>query len=156
VVVADPDAGPTDPADVATIAARFLDAGADEISLGDTTGTGTAKHVRALLAAQRRANVPIDRLAVHFHDTYGQGLANALVAIELGVAIVDASIGGIGGSPFAKGAAGNLATEDLVWMLDGMGVATGVNLRTLAEVTRWLAAQLGRELPGRAARALAG
>ena len=156
MVVADPDDGPTDPVDVATIAARFLDAGADEISLGDTTGTGTAKHVRALLAAQRRANVPIGRLAVHFHDTYGQGLANALVAIELGVAIVDASIGGIGGSPFAKGAGGNLATEDLVWMLDGMGIATGVDLRKLAEVTRWLAAQLGRELPGRAARALAG
>ena len=156
MVVADPDDGPTDPVDVATIAARFLDAGADEISLGDTTGTGTAKHVRALLAAQHRANVPIDRLAVHFHDTYGQGLANALVAIELGIAIVDSSVGGIGGSPFAKGSGGNLATEDLVWMLDGMGIATGVDPRKLADVTRWLAAQLGRELPGRAARALAG
>ena len=156
MVVADPHDGPTDPTAVATIAGRFLDAGADEISLGDTMGAGTAKHVRALLAAQRRANVPIDRLAVHFHDTYGQGLANALVAIELGITIVDSSIGGIGGSPFAKGSGGNLATEDLVWMLDGMGIATGVDLRKLAEATRWLAAQLGRELPGRAARALAG
>ena len=156
MVVADPDDGPTDPADVATIAARFLAAGAEEVSLGDTMGVGTAKHVHALLAAQRAAGVPIDRIAVHFHDTYGQGLANALVAIELGVAMVDASIGGIGGSPFAKGAGGNLATEDLVWMLDGMGVATGVDLRKLAEATRWLATQLGRELPGRAARALAG
>ena len=155
MVVADPDDGATDPADVATIAARFLAAGAEEVSLGDTMGAGTAKHVRALLAAQRGASVPIDRLAVHFHDTYGQGLANVLVAIELGVVVVDASIGGIGGSPFAKGAGGNLATEDLVWMLDGMGVETGVDVRALAGATGWLAAQLGRELPGRAARALA-
>ena len=155
MVVADPDDGATDPADVATIAARFLAAGAEEVSLGDTMGAGTARHVRALLAAQRGASVPIDRLAVHFHDTYGQGLANVLVAIELGVVVVDASIGGIGGSPFAKGAGGNLATEDLVWMLDGMGVETGVDVRALTAATRWLAAQLGRELPGRAARALA-
>ena len=155
MVVADPDDGATDPADVATIAARFLAAGAEEISLGDTMGAGTAKHVRALLAAQRGASVPIDRLAVHFHDTYGQGLANVLVAIELGVVVVDASIGGIGGSPFAKGAGGNLATEDLVWMLDGMGVETGVDVRALTAATGWLAAQLGRDLPGRAARALA-
>ena len=155
MVVADPDDGATDPADVATIAARFFAAGAEEVSLGDTMGAGTAKHVRALLAAQRGASVPIDRLAVHFHDTYGQGLANVLVAIELGVVVVDASIGGIGGSPFAKGAGGNLATEDLVWMLDGMGVETGVDVRALTAATGWLAAQLGRELPGRAARALA-
>ena len=154
MVIADPDDGPTDPAAVAAIGARFLAAGADELSLGDTIGAGTATHVRALLAAHRDARVPIDRLAVHFHDTYGQGLANVLTAIELGVSVVDASIGGIGGSPFAKRASGNLATEDVVWMLDGMGITTGVDVRKLAETTTWMAQQLGRELPGRAARAL--
>jgi hydroxymethylglutaryl-CoA lyase len=154
MVIADPDDGPTDPAAVAAIGARFLAAGADELSLGDTIGAGTATHVRALLAAHRDARVPIDRLAVHFHDTYGQGLANVLTAIELGVSVVDASIGGVGGSPFAKRASGNLATEDVVWMLDGMGITTGVDVRKLAETTTWMAQQLGRELPGRAARAL--
>jgi hydroxymethylglutaryl-CoA lyase len=154
MVIADPDDGPTDPAEVARIGSRFLAAGADEVSLGDTIGAGTVSDVRTLLAAHRDANVPIDRLAVHFHDTYGQGLANVLAAIELGVTVVDASIGGIGGSPFAKQANGNLATEDVVWMLDGMGIATGVDVRKLAEATRWMALQLGRELPGRAARAL--
>ena len=154
MVIADPDDGPTDPVAVAGIGARFLEAGADELSLGDTIGTGTATQVRALLAAQREAKVPVERIAVHFHDTYGQGLANVLTAIELGVSVVDASIGGIGGSPFAKRATGNLATEDVVWMLDGMGISTGVDVRKLAETTKWMAQQLGRELPGRTARAL--
>lgn len=154
MVIADPDDGPTDPADVAQIGARFLGAGADEVSLGDTIGAGTARHVRALLAAYRDAKIPVERLAVHFHDTYGQGLANVLAAIDLGVRVVDASIGGIGGSPFATRASGNLATEDVVWMLDGMGLSTGVDVRRLAATTTWMAEQLGRELPGRAARAL--
>jgi len=154
MVFADPDDGPTDPKAVAAIAARFLAAGADDISLGDTIGAGTAAHVRALLDAHRDAKVPVGRIAVHFHDTYGQGLANVLTALELGVTTVDASIGGIGGSPFAKQATGNLATEDVVWMLDGMGIATGLDNAKLAETTRWMAGQLGRELPGRAARAL--
>jgi hydroxymethylglutaryl-CoA lyase len=154
MVIADPDDGPTDPAEVAKIGARFLAAGATELSLGDTIGAGTARHVRALLAAHRDAKIPVERLAVHFHDTYGQGLANVLTAIDLGVRVVDASIGGIGGSPFAKRAGGNLATEDVVWMLDGMGLATGLDVRRLAATTTWMAEQLGRELPGRAARAL--
>jgi hydroxymethylglutaryl-CoA lyase len=154
MVIADPDDGPTDPAAVARIGARFLAAGADEVSLGDTIGAGTAAHVRVLLAAQQDAGIPLERVAVHFHDTYGQGLANVLTAIELGVSVVDSSIGGIGGSPFAKRASGNLATEDVVWMLDGMGIATGVDVRKLADTTKWMAEQLGRDLPGRAARAL--
>ncbi|HAF09899.1 MAG TPA: hydroxymethylglutaryl-CoA lyase [Chloroflexi bacterium] len=154
MVIADPDDGPTDPAEVANIGARFLAGGADEVSLGDTIGAGTARHVRALLAAHRDAKIPVERLAVHFHDTYGQGLANVLTAIDLGVRVVDTSIGGIGGSPFAKRAGGNLATEDVVWMLDGMGLATGLDVRKLAATTTWMAEQLGRELPGRAARAL--
>jgi len=156
MVIADPDDGPTDPATVAEIGARFVAAGTDELSLGDTVGAGTPTHVRALLAAQRAAKIPVERIAVHFHDTYGQGLANVLTAIELGVTVVDASIGGIGGSPFARHASGNLATEDVVWMLDGMGIATGVDVAQLAGTTRWMAQQLGRELPGRAARALVG
>ena len=154
MVIADPDDGPTEPDAVAAIGARLMTAGADELSLGDTIGAGTATQVRALIAAHRDARVPVERVAVHFHDTYGQGLANVLTALELGVAVVDASIGGIGGSPFAKQATGNLATEDVVWMLDGMGVATGLDIAKLAATTRWMAEQLGRELPGRAARAL--
>jgi hydroxymethylglutaryl-CoA lyase len=154
MVIADPDDGPTDPTAAAAIGARFMGAGADELSLGDTVGAGTARQVRALITAHREAKIPVERIAVHFHDTYGQGLANVLTAMELGVTIVDASIGGIGGSPFAKQATGNLATEDLVWMLDGMGIATGLDVAKLADTTRWMAEQLGRELPGRAARAL--
>jgi len=154
MVIADPDDGPTDPTAVAAIGARFIAAGADELSLGDTIGAGTATQVRALIAAHHQAKVPVERIAVHFHDTYGQGLANVLTALELGVAVVDASIGGIGGSPFAKQATGNLATEDVVWMLDGMGIETGLDIAKLAATTRWMAEQLGRELPGRAARAL--
>src|SRR4029077_7222703 len=133
MVIADPDDGPTDPSAVARIGTRFLAAGVDELSLGDTIGAGTATHVRALLAAHREAKIPLERIAVHFHDTYGQGLANVLTAIDSGAAVVDGSIGGIGGSPFAKRASGNLATEDVVWMLDGMGIATGVDVRKLAD-----------------------
>jgi len=154
MVIADPDDGPTDPNAVAAIGARFIAAGADELSLGDTIGAGTATQVRALIAAHREAEVPVERIAVHFHDTYGQGLANVLTALELGIAVVDASIGGLGGSPFAKQATGNLATEDVVWMLDGMGIETGLDIAKLAATTHWMAEQLGRQLPGRAARAL--
>jgi len=154
MAVADPDDGPTDPITVAAIAARFVAAGVGEISLGDTIGAATAAHVRALLSAHRDAGIPVERIAVHFHDTYGQGLANVLTAIELGVSVVDSSIGGIGGSPFATRASGNLATEDVVWMLDGMGITTGLDVRKLADTTKWMAEQLGRDLPGRAARAL--
>ena len=156
MVIADPDDGPTDPVVVAQIGARFVAAGVAELSLGDTIGAGTATQVRSLLAAVREAGIPIDRVAVHFHDTYGQGLANVLTAIEQGVTIVDSSVGGIGGSPFAPSASGNLATEDVVWMLDGMGIATGVDVQKLATTAKWMAHQLGHELPGRAARALFG
>ena len=154
MVITDPDDGPTDPAAVADVGARFIAAGVAELSLGDTIGAGTAAHVRALLGAHRDAGIALERVAVHFHDTYGQGLANVLAAIEAGVTVVDASVGGIGGSPFAKRASGNLATEDVVWMLDGMRIETGLDVHKLAETAAWMAQQLGRELPGRAARAL--
>lgn len=158
MVIADPDDGPTDPDTVVTTGHALLEAGCRELSLGDTIGTGTPAQVRILLEAHRGAGIGLDRLAVHFHDTYGQGLANVLTAIEQGISVVDASVGGIGGSPFAKsrGASGNLATEDVVWMLDGMGIETGVDVRKLASTATWMAEQLGRELPGRAARALFG
>ena len=156
MVMADPDDGPTDPHVVGETGRALLAAGCAEISLGDTIGIGTPAQVRRLLDALRGDGIGLDRLAVHFHDTYGQGLANVLTAIEQGVTVVDASVGGIGGSPFAKsrGASGNLATEDVVWMLDGMGIDTGVDVQKLASTAKWMAAQLGRELPGRAARAL--
>ena len=156
MVIEDPDDGPTDPSAVVKTGHALLDAGCAELSLGDTVGAGTPADVRALLEAHRAAGIGPERLAVHFHDTYGQGLANVLTAIGQGVTVVDASIGGIGGSPFAKNASGNLATEDLVWMLDGMGITTGVDVRKLAATAQWMAGQLGHELPGRAARALLG
>ncbi len=154
MVFADPVDGPTDPAVVIRIGRALLDAGCGELSLGDTIGTGTPLDVRRLLDAHRGAGITLDLVAVHFHDSYGQGLANVLTAIEMGVSVVDASIGGIGGSPFAKNASGNLATEDVVWMLDGMGIATGVDVRRLAATAKWMSQQLGHDLPGRAARAL--
>lgn len=156
MVIADPDDGPTAPESVVRISDRLLAAGCREISLGDTTGVGTPADVRRLILAHGAGGIAPDRLAVHFHDTYGQALVNVLTAIELGVRTIDASTGGIGGSPFAKSAAGNLATEDLVWMLDGMGIATGVDLRALAEISAWLADALGHPPPGRVARALIG
>ena len=156
MVIADPWDGPTPVATAVEAGRRLLEMGADELSLGDTIGVGTPAEVQRLVGAYRDAGVPADRIGVHFHDTYGQGLANVLAALELGVATVDASTGGIGGSPFAKQAAGNLATEDLVWLLDGFGIITGVDVRKLAAISSWLASELGHEMPGRAARALAG
>ena len=156
MVVADPWDGPTDPKTVVDVGLRFLDAGCDDLSLGDTVGYGTPADVRRLLEAHAAAGIGMERIGLHLHDTYGQGLAGVLAGIEMGIANVDASIGGIGGSPFAKHASGNLATEDVVWMLDGMGIATGLDVRKLAATTKWMAGQLGRELPGRAARALNG
>lgn len=156
MVFADPDDGPTPPETVVRISDQLLAAGCGEISLGDTTGVGTPADVRRLIAAHGTGAIGPDRLAVHFHDTYGQALVNVLTALDLGIRTVDASTGGIGGSPFAKSAAGNLATEDLVWMLDGMGITTGVDLGALAAISAWLAEALGHLPPGRVARALIG
>ncbi len=154
MVIADPVDGPTDPAAVVATGRALLDAGCTELSLGDTVGAGDARSVRALIEAHVAAGIPLGQLAVHFHDSRGQGLANTLTAIEAGVLVVDTSVGGIGGSPFAKNATGNLATEDLVWALDGMGITTGVDLQKLGAIRTWLSAQLGRDLPAGAARAL--
>jgi hydroxymethylglutaryl-CoA lyase len=154
MVIADPWDGPTDPRTVVESSQRLLDMGCDELSLGDTIGVGTPGEVRSLLGALADAGIASDRIALHLHDTYGQALANVLMALELGITTFDASVGGIGGSPFAKMAAGNLATEDLVWMCGGLGIETGLDVAKLAEISAWMSGQLGRELPGRVARAL--
>ncbi|MDP3891383.1 hydroxymethylglutaryl-CoA lyase [Nocardioides sp.] len=133
---------------------RLLDLGCWQLSLGDTIGVGTPGHVTELVAAFGAAGVPVDRLAVHFHDTYGQALANAYAALECGVTTFDASAGGLGGCPYAESATGNLATEDLVWMLDGLGIGTGVDLERLVETSVWMARQLGRPSPSRVVQAL--
>ncbi|MER7172613.1 hydroxymethylglutaryl-CoA lyase [Streptomyces mesophilus] len=135
-------------------AKALLDLGCDELSLGDTIGVATPGHVQALLAALNEAGVPTGAIGVHFHDTYGQALSNTLAALKHGVTTVDASAGGLGGCPYAKSATGNLATEDLVWMLDGLGIETGVDLAALTATSVWLAEQLGRPSPSRTVRAL--
>ncbi|SFO72678.1 hydroxymethylglutaryl-CoA lyase [Geodermatophilus dictyosporus] len=140
---------------VAAVALRLAEFGCAEISLGDTIGVGTPGQVAALLALLDREGLGADRLAVHFHDTYGQALANTLLALQHGVTTVDASAGGLGGCPYAGSATGNLATEDLVWQLDGLGVDTGVDLPALARTSLWMADRLGRPSPSRALAALA-
>ena len=130
-------------ADVVRVARRLHEAGCYEVSLGDTIGIGTPGKARAMLRAVA-AEVPMAALAVHFHDTRGQALANILACLEDGVAVVDSSVSGTGGCPYAPGASGNVATEDVVYMLDGLGVKTGVDLAKLVETGRWLAGRLGR------------
>ncbi|MFL6098826.1 MAG: hydroxymethylglutaryl-CoA lyase [Actinomycetales bacterium] len=152
----DPWEGDVPVSQVVDVAHRLVDFGADELSLGDTIGVGTSGQVVALLDALQDKGVGVEQIAVHFHDTYGQALANTLAAMLHGVRTVDAAAGGLGGCPFARSATGNLATEDLVWALEGMGVHTGVDLRALVETSLWLAEQLGRPSPSRVVRALAG
>ncbi|MBT2442206.1 hydroxymethylglutaryl-CoA lyase [Streptomyces sp. ISL-36] len=139
---------------VVRVTKALAEMGCDELSLGDTIGVATPGHVQALLSALNEAGVPTSRLAVHFHDTYGQALSNTLAALRHGVTTVDASAGGLGGCPYAKSATGNLATEDLVWMLDGLGIETGVDLAALTATSGWMAGQLGRPSPSRTVRAL--
>jgi len=134
---------------------RLLDLGCHELSIGDTIGTGTPGHVRALIDALVDEGVKTEQLAVHFHDTYGQALANTAAALQMGVRTVDSAAGGLGGCPFARSATGNLATEELLWELHGLGVDTGIDLVELARTSEWLAAELGRPSPSRAVRAIA-
>jgi hydroxymethylglutaryl-CoA lyase len=138
-----PYQGEVEVGDVVSIAERLHTLGCYEISLGDTIGIGTPGKARAMLRAVAGA-VPMPALAVHFHDTRGQALANILACLEEGVRVVDASVSGTGGCPYAKGASGNVATEDLVYMLEGMGMGTGVDLPALIDTGRWLSALLGR------------
>ncbi|MGX7679408.1 hydroxymethylglutaryl-CoA lyase [Jatrophihabitans sp. DSM 45814] len=141
---------------VAEVAGRLMKLGCTELSLGDTIGVATPGQVRAVLAELEADGLDLDQLAVHFHDTYGQALANTLVALQCGVSIVDASAGGLGGCPYAESATGNLATEDLIWQLDGLGIETGVDLDKLVATSVWMAEQLGRPSPSRVVQALAG
>ncbi|GAB77933.1 hydroxymethylglutaryl-CoA lyase [Austwickia chelonae] len=152
----DPWEGDVPLGQVVEVALRFLELGVDELSLGDTIGVATPGHVVRLLDALSGAGVESGRLAVHFHDTYGQALANSLEAVRWGVRTVDASAGGLGGCPYAGSATGNLATEDLAWALEGMGVYTGVDLESLVATSQWMAGRLGREPASRVVRALTG
>ena len=140
--------------DVVRVAQRLHALGCYEISLGDTIGIGTPGKARAMLRAVAEA-VPMTALAVHFHDTYGQALSNLLACLEEGVAVVDSSVSGTGGCPYAKGASGNVASEDVVYMLHGLGIETGIDLAALADTGRWLAAVLGRQNGSKVGQALA-
>jgi len=153
VVLGCPYEGDVDPAAVAEIAAALHALGAYEVSLGDTIGTGTAGKTQVLLrrVAER---VPIAALAGHFHDTYGQALANIYASLELGVATFDCSVAGLGGCPYAKGATGNVATEDVVYLLDGLGIETGVDMTKLRSAGRFISDHLQRPSMSRVARAL--
>ncbi len=150
----DPWEGDVPVEQVVDVGRRLHDLGASQLSLGDTIGVGTAGHVRRLLTAFNDAGLADDVLAVHFHDTYGQALTNAHAALEHGITTFDASAGGLGGCPYAESATGNLATEDLVWLLHGLGVETGVDLDALVATSRWMAEVLGRPSPSRVVQAL--
>jgi hydroxymethylglutaryl-CoA lyase len=141
---------------VVDVGRRLLDLGCHQLSLGDTIGVATPGHVAAVLNGFAGAGIGTDALAVHFHDTYGQALANTLTALHAGVTCVDASAGGLGGCPYAESATGNLATEDLVWMLDGLGIEHGVDLDALVRTSVWMAGHLGRPSPSRVVQALRG
>jgi hydroxymethylglutaryl-CoA lyase len=134
----------------------MMDLGCDQLALGDTIGVGTPGHIKALIEAVAAAGIDVGSLAVHFHDTYGQALANVLAALQSGVATIDSSAGGLGGCPFAESSAGNLATEDLVWMLEGVGIDTGVDLDELVSISVWMSERLGKPCVSRTVQALAG
>lgn len=152
----DPWEGDVETSRVVDVCERLMAMGCDELSIGDTIGVATPGQVHHLLDALDSAGIRAERIAVHFHDTYGQALANTLAALEDGITTVDASAGGLGGCPYAETATGNLATEDLVWMLNGLGIETGVDLETLVATSLWMARQLGRPSPSRVVQALAG
>lgn len=153
MAIADPWDGPTPHVIVVDCCNRLLDMGCDELSLGDTSGVGAPGEVDALLAALAAAAMPLEKTALHFHDTYGQALANVIVALRRGITTFDVSTGGVGGSPFAKMAGGNLATEDLLWLCRGSGIETGVDLDATVATARWLAGELGHDLLAHVSRA---
>ena len=154
MVCGDPWEGDVPISQVVSVASRMMDMGCSQLSLGDTIGVGTPGQVTALIEALGAAGIGTERLAVHFHDTYGQALANTLAALQAGVTVVDASAGGLGGCPYAESATGHRPTEDLVWMLHGLGIETGVDLGALAATSRWMAGHLGRPSPSRVVQAL--
>ncbi len=149
-----PYEGDMAPARVAAVARALHDMGCYEISLGDTIGTGTPGRTKAMIEACAR-EVPIERLAGHYHDTYGQALANIYASLEMGVATFDSSVAGLGGCPYAKGASGNVATEDVVYMLNGLGIDTGIDLAKLVATGQWICGVIGKEPQSKAGKALA-
>ena len=149
-----PYEGEVKPQAVAAVAEKLYKMGCYEISLGDTIGVGTPGRIRAMIEAVAK-KVPIGRLAGHYHDTYGQALANIYASLELGVKTFDSSVAGLGGCPYAKGATGNVATEDVIYMLEGLGIRTGVDLTRLRQAGKFICAELGREPDSKVARALA-
>jgi len=152
-VVGCPYEGEIDPAAVARVAESLAAMGCFEISLGDTIGVGTPRQVQRMIEAVA-ARIGVEKLAGHFHDTYGMATANVYAAMEMGVSIFDSSVAGLGGCPYAKGASGNVATEELIWLMRGLGVETGIDLGRLVDCSLWISNALGRE-PSRVARALA-
>ena len=148
-----PYEGEIDPEAVAAVSARLIDMGCADIGLGDTIGTGTPGKTQAMIEAVAR-RVPIERLVGHYHDTYGQALANIYASLEMGMTLFDTSVGGLGGCPYAKGATGNVATEDVVYMLNGLGIDTGIDLDALVDTAAWISEQLGRPPASRVARAM--
>lgn len=152
----DPWEGAVPVEQVVAVGKRLLDLGVGQLSLGDTIGVATAGHVKALVAAFAEAGVGCERLALHFHDTYSQALTNVHAGLQAGITTFDASAGGLGGCPYAKSATGNLATEDLVWFLTGLGIEHGVDLDAVVGTSVWMAAQLGRPSPSAVVRALGG
>jgi len=153
-VVDCPYEGAIAPPVVARVARRLLELGCYEVSLGETIGTATPARLQAMLSVVMEA-VPREKLAVHLHDTYGQALANLMAALELGIAVADSSVAGLGGCPYAKGASGNVASEDVLYLLNGLGIRTGVDLDKLAAAGRFISLELGREPASKVARALA-
>lgn len=145
--------GEVPPSEVAVMARELLAMGCYEVSLGDTIGVGTARQIRNLIS-QVATTIPHERIAMHFHDTYGQGIANVLASLEEGIAVFDSSVAGLGGCPYAPGASGNIATEDLLYLLHGLGISTGVDLQAVAETGGWISDLLGRHNESRAGRAL--
>ena len=151
-VVGCPYEGQVSPDKVRQVAEQLSRMGCYEVSLGDTTGVGTPADVRRVIEATA-SDIPLEQLAVHLHDTYGQALANIYAALEMGIEVVDSAIAGLGGCPYAKGALGNVATEDLVYMLNGLGIEHGVDLEKLLAAGRYITGQLGRETGSKVARA---
>ncbi|MNG03411.1 Hydroxymethylglutaryl-CoA lyase YngG [compost metagenome] len=152
-VMACPFTGPVKPEAVAAVSASLFGMGCYEISLGDTLGTGTPAATRALIQACRQV-VPVSALAGHFHDTYGMAIANIHAALEADVRVFDSSVAGLGGCPYSPGATGNVASEDLVYLLDGLGLSHGVDLQALIDTGEFISAELGRPTASRVARAL--
>ena len=148
-----PYEGEISPDKVAQVTQQMLTMGCYEVSLGDTVGVGTPVKTAQLLEKLMN-HISVDKLAVHFHDTYGQALANILIALQHGISVIDSSVAGLGGCPYAKGAAGNVATEDVIYMLNGMGIETGVDLAKLVNAGQHIMAQLGRSSQSKVAQAM--